>query len=306
MMANSKDSAGVVRFLSLYSKLKDWCDDDPEAIFQLAIADKQFKDLRMQVLGEAERLHASEQHHRQLFAAPVDPKFLSAWRDFEERYEHILAANWSTFVFGDENADVSDKSKSSTSADRKREHADLNAKIAADLIEKAIGFARVQAFDDNEPLEPDYSMSAEEAVEMAIDYWEGLTDEIGFDLAGVFRRRRLVPFVFFPRHIAARHGAPEKTSIYQSLQQAHDAFIFGVPFAALALMRCPTNATSLTDPAAPTFGVEPRRYSVRPPAPFARCSRQFSHASAPTILQCVHHPRTERRHRHVSPAMARR
>jgi hypothetical protein len=74
-------------------------------------------------------------------------------------------------------------------------------------------------------------------VEMAIDYWEGLTDEIGFNLAEVFRRRRLVPFVFFPRHIAARHGAPEKTLIYQSLQQAHDAFIFGVPFAALALMR---------------------------------------------------------------------
>jgi hypothetical protein len=121
--------------------------------------------------------------------------------------------------------------------DRKWKHADLNAKIAADLIEKVIGFARVQAFDDDEPLEPDYPMSAEEAVEMAIDYWESLTDEIGFDLADVFRRRRLVPFVFFPRHIAARHGAPEKTSIYQSLQQAHDAFIFGVPFAALALMR---------------------------------------------------------------------
>ena len=66
---------------------------------------------------------------------------------------------------------------------------------------------------------------------------KALTDEIGFDLADVFRRRRLVPFVFFPRHIAARHGAPEKTSMYQSLQQAHDAFIFGVPFAALALMR---------------------------------------------------------------------
>lgn len=46
-----------------------------------------------------------------------------------------------------------------------------------------------------------------------------------------------MPFVFFPRHIAARHGAPEKVSIYQGLQQAHDAFIFGVPFAALALMR---------------------------------------------------------------------
>ena len=68
-------------------------------------------------------------------------------------------------------------------------------------------------------------------------YWEELTDEIGFDLADVFRRRMLVPFVFFPRHVAARHGAPEKTAIYQSLQQAHDAFVFGLPFAALALMR---------------------------------------------------------------------
>ena len=236
-MTNGKDSAEVAKFLSLYTRLKDWCGDEPDAIFQLAIADKKFKDLCMQLLGAAERLHASEQRHRHLFATPVDPKFLSAWRDFEVRYEHVLAANWSAFVFGDESTGLSDQSKSSTSADRKWEHADLNAKIAADVIEKVIGFARVQAFDVEEPLEPDYSMSAEQAVEMAIGYWESLTDEIGFDLADVFRRRRLVPFVFFPRHIAALHGTPEKTLIYKSLLQAHDAFIFGVPFAALALMR---------------------------------------------------------------------
>ena len=84
--------------------------------------------------------------------APIDPKFLSAWRDFEARYEHVLAANWSTFVFGDQSADLSDQSKTLNSADRKRENADLNAKIAADLIEKVIGYARVQAFDDDEPL----------------------------------------------------------------------------------------------------------------------------------------------------------
>lgn len=235
MMGGQKDATEVVKFLSLYSRLKDWCDDVPDAIFQLALADTQFKALCRQVLEAANRLHASEQRHRHLFAAPVDPKFLSAWRDFESRYEHVLAANWSTFVFRDARADRSDQSKSSTSADRKWEHADLNAKIAADLIEKVIGFARVQAFGVEEEL--DYSLSTEEAVEMAIDYWESLSDEIGFDLADVFRRRMLVPFVFFPRHIAARHGAPEKTSIYQCLQQAHDAFIFGVPFAALALMR---------------------------------------------------------------------
>jgi hypothetical protein len=35
-MADGKDSAEVVKFLSLYSRLKDWCDDDPDANFQLA------------------------------------------------------------------------------------------------------------------------------------------------------------------------------------------------------------------------------------------------------------------------------
>ena len=44
-MAFDKDATEVVNFLNLYSKLKDWCDDDPDAIFQLAVADKQFKDL---------------------------------------------------------------------------------------------------------------------------------------------------------------------------------------------------------------------------------------------------------------------
>jgi hypothetical protein len=38
MMANGKDSNEVVKFLILCSRLKDWCDDDPDAIFQLAIA----------------------------------------------------------------------------------------------------------------------------------------------------------------------------------------------------------------------------------------------------------------------------
>jgi hypothetical protein len=46
-----------------------------------------------------------------------------------------------------------------------------------------------------------------------------------------------VPFVLFPRHVAAHHGQTEKLSIYENLRQAHDAFVFGAPSAALALMR---------------------------------------------------------------------
>ncbi len=36
-MPNGKDSAEAVKFLRLYTRLKDWCDDEPDAIFQLAI-----------------------------------------------------------------------------------------------------------------------------------------------------------------------------------------------------------------------------------------------------------------------------
>jgi hypothetical protein len=36
MMTNGKDSAKVVKFLSLYTRLKDWRDDERDAIFQLA------------------------------------------------------------------------------------------------------------------------------------------------------------------------------------------------------------------------------------------------------------------------------
>jgi hypothetical protein len=44
-MNNGKDSAEVVRFLILYAKLKEWCDDQPNAVFELASMDEKFKDL---------------------------------------------------------------------------------------------------------------------------------------------------------------------------------------------------------------------------------------------------------------------
>jgi len=40
-----------------------------------------------------------------------------------------------------------------------------------------------------------------------------------------------------PRHVSRRHGAAEPLSLLTLLQQAQEAFIYGVPFAAIALMR---------------------------------------------------------------------
>jgi hypothetical protein len=76
-MSNGRNSAEVATFLSLYTRVKDWCDDDPDALFQLAMDDQKFKGLSRQLIDAVERLHASEQSRRQLFVAPVDPKFWS-------------------------------------------------------------------------------------------------------------------------------------------------------------------------------------------------------------------------------------
>jgi hypothetical protein len=40
-----------------------------------------------------------------------------------------------------------------------------------------------------------------------------------------------------PRHVSRRHGAAEPLSLLTLLQQAQEAFIYGVPFAAIALIR---------------------------------------------------------------------
>jgi Domain of unknown function (DUF4145) len=67
--------------------------------------------------------------------------------------------------------------------------------------------------------------------------WRSLINEVGFDLAGALRRRELAPFVMIPRHVSARHGAAESLSLPMLLRQAYEAFIYGSPFAAIAIMR---------------------------------------------------------------------
>jgi hypothetical protein len=44
-MTNGKDSAEVIKFLSLLARLKDCCDDDPEGLFDRAKEDEGLKGL---------------------------------------------------------------------------------------------------------------------------------------------------------------------------------------------------------------------------------------------------------------------
>jgi hypothetical protein len=230
IMTNGKDSADVVKFLTLLAKLKDCCDDDPQYLSDLAKEDEGVKDLCCRLAFTSSSLRMNERRHRQLFAAPVDPKFLNAFRDFEERYAKPVAGIWLADILPE--LDAPERGHG-TEADLHWDNADYDGDEQAGAIENAIDFAHEQATDSWR----DFSDEFRESIEDATAAWERLKQDAGFDLRGVFRRRELVPFVLVPRHVAAKHGSAETLSMLRNLQQAHDAFVFGAPFAALALMR---------------------------------------------------------------------
>ncbi len=229
-MKLAKDSAEVIEFMALFQKLRDWIDDDPKDLDKLAADDEALERLCNNLGFAATLLSMNEKRQRRLFSAPVDPTFITAWRAYEERYASPIAGVFLSDIGLDTGSSpVANKSR----ADFLWDTADEDARDQAKAIEGAIDFANDQATDDYR----DFPDGFRESIEDGTTAWHRLAKETGFDLRGIFRRRELVPFVLIPRHVSQHHGEAEKLSLLTHLQQAHDAFVFGVHFAALALMR---------------------------------------------------------------------
>ena len=231
MTKSGKDSNEVVEFMTLFSRLKLWCDDAPEGLGDLAKDDSSVEDLCTQLSSSARCLKMNERRHQAYFVAPVDPTFLAAWRDYEKRYESVLSDVWFPFppLPG---LDAGDSSRA-LRADLKWDNVDYEADEQARAIEEVIEFANFNADLDLREFPEEFV----ERIQDGIAAWGSLKRDTGFDLRGVFRRRELVPFVLVPRKVAKKQGSAEKLSMLKNLKQAHDAFIYGATYAALALMR---------------------------------------------------------------------
>jgi hypothetical protein len=239
MRSSGKDSSEVIKFMTLLAKLKGWSDDKPEDLAALAKENKALNTLCHQLSSAANSLKMNERRYRELFAAPVDPEFIIAWREFENRYQRVLTEICFEDIFGDILLELRPAEQKRTSdADVRWGMADEDAAKQELAIEGAIEFAHDQVTQDWREFQEGFR----ESIEDGIAAWTRLKCDTGFDLRGIFRRRALIPFVLVPRHVAAQHGSAEKLSMLTNLQQAHDAFVFGAPFAALALMRSLTEA----------------------------------------------------------------
>jgi hypothetical protein len=220
------DPAANANFLSLFSKLKHSADDRPDCLREWAKTDQGLRQLCDDVSWAAYLLAKSERSDRQLFTGPVDLVFIKTWRDYEDRYEFALAEIFLDFL----GPELVPGARPAPEAYTRWEIADDTASSQAKAIETAIDFAIDQVADDL----GEFPEGFLETIEDGARAWEGLKRQTSFDLKGVFRRRELVPFILIPKHVSDKLGTNiGKLTLLTSLQQAHDAFIFGAPLAAL-------------------------------------------------------------------------
>jgi len=139
MSRGGKDSAEVVKFMTLFARLKHWSDDAPDEL-----PDRRQRKgavhpaLFCRTFPQDERARA-----RALFAAPVDPGFLEAWRDYEERYESVVSDIWAGDLLDlfDVLPELSTNEPSRIpKADLQWKNADDEAQEQAGGIEEAIAF----------------------------------------------------------------------------------------------------------------------------------------------------------------------
>ncbi len=228
----SKDDQDVIDFLTLFAKLRAEIRDDPYDLEQKTGKDDALRRLCLAVNDAAAHLRSSESWGRRRFAHPVDPAFIEAWHVYEAEYSGPLAG-----VFFADMGWTSDRLGEpfkGSRVDLAWHYAEQEAREKTRAIGAVFVFAEEQVELLSEGDRPEEEVKE---IENGILAWTQLTAECGVDVKGIFLRRRLIPFTLVPRHVPNHYSHLEKRSLLTNLQQAHEAFMLGVPFAALALMR---------------------------------------------------------------------
>jgi hypothetical protein len=79
-----------------------------------------------------------------------------------------------------------------------------------------------------------------DSLHKAFQAWYYFQDTIGVDLQQIWHRWSKAQTVFVPPHVAAAHGPEEKGGLFDLLNEAYKAFVFGAHGAAIAMCRALT------------------------------------------------------------------
>ena len=192
-------------------------------------------------IGDFERrvFHTSKKYHLQ---TPVG--FEKTFRDYKSRWEGVVYEAifpWLLDRLGierneeDIEHEVRDFKSTPERPDPEREeNFDPLRHDGAKALEMAFWVTQSYAdFADSDELADTTAYASKIGLE-AYDY---LTGTIGLDVEGVFRRWRNIPMIFLPAHVSNRHGLTERGSLYDLIDDAVRAYVFGAPAAAMAICR---------------------------------------------------------------------
>ncbi len=224
-----KDHRDVVVFLGLFNQLKERINGDYANLERVAQTDEEVRDLCEKVHSASWPFTSVYNKDRDLFSSPVDPFFTFAWREYEDHYAGPLAGVdlFITLGFGP------DEFKKSTLSDFEFKLQSATEEANEDIRQIRALLIFAESASDSYEIDGDLLEDIESGLEKIKLYANTYGPKIG----RVLRRRRLVPFVNIPRHVAKKHGSAEKLSLYKHLREAQEAFIYGLPLAALSLMR---------------------------------------------------------------------
>lgn len=227
------------RFLAAFAKLKAELNDDPARL------DAEWKDGDQvaSLCGELSQLvrgfEIVEEWSPLAFTNNVSAASAKARRDFEDRWLEGVrnVANRKLFAaMAELFADLAD-SEPNEAEDVELPSVDTLRMSIADWRDEADEEAKqIEQMIDYVSFKRDMDDCGDfEWVEESLIAWDRLK-VCGLDTVGALWRRRAIPHVLVPSHVAKHYGQ-SKHSLHRRLHQAGKAFVFGAPLAALAMQR---------------------------------------------------------------------
>jgi hypothetical protein len=250
----SKKVSELGAFVSTFRKLKEWTDECPERIIEFAERDGSIGSLCFDMMNCYLDLALSIDKSGIVIRDGVDVTFIRNMREFEKLYKFSVEKasfnylkTWGK-IFGLDRDDgfkdlwkqanfiingmdnISSKCNEDQWLFFHKSGKELQQRIITQLT------AANNWLKGNEIKTP-YKSDGSPLGVTAIDDLLWLIDDFHLDIGTAFRRKSLLPDIYIPAHVSDRFHNQEKAALYDYLEQASKAFIFGSAAGSIALLR---------------------------------------------------------------------
>lgn len=243
-MSEGKHDRDLVEFMYLFSKIKTEINNEPGLLLKAVEVDDLLEEDCVTLYWLTFSIKIDEKRGRKLFRNPVNHKFIIEWRDYEDNWKDIIDELGCNDLLQDLPLPLLGTIPNEL-LDPKRKYWQKSDDLASSSLR---GFSNIMD-QAEQSVDVDFTQFPENYEEYCQDILNSIKEfkelpaKIGIDLRGILRRRQLVPITLIPSHVASRHGntygpPPDNSiSLTLQLQQAHEAFVYGLPLVAITHLR---------------------------------------------------------------------